>query len=335
VSVFPAKPLAVYTRWDPSLLVTFRVNDLDIEVGSISFEKNILSADKKSIEGILRLGDDYRFVETAFSYSLGAPRWHFDQTNMPSLRLDDGQEFHWRSVSDFLDIFPPIIVLEDGSTVIGGSRFEPRIQLASLPEECIDSSRDWSRCDIFLECEYNDPEDPTVSILPQPGKLSVQNQLEKWLKESASRHTLIVKDHGSGEIADFIEIKPPSSSIRFYHCKACSSGKSPGARIEELKVLEQVLRSVNRIGSNSLLSELHDRAIGTKRPETRMVKGTAEALQKARHAFHANEWKFEVVIVNPGIDCKKSIQRKNTNTLLIACYEWLGAANAQLKIIGT
>ena len=159
--------------------------------------------------------------------------------------------------------------------------------------------------------------------------------MEQWLKASASRHTLIVKDHASGEIADFIEIQPPDSLVRFYHCKACSPGKSPGARLDELKVLEQVLRSVNRIGSNSLLSELHGRVTGSKRPATRVVKGSADALRKAGQAFHANEWGFEVVIVNPGIDCKKSVRKKNTNTLLIACYEWLGAANAQLKLIGT
>jgi hypothetical protein len=171
--------------------------------------------------------------------------------------------------------------------------------------------------------------------MPQPGKRTVQDQLEEWLKASASRHTLIVKDHASGEIADFVEIQPSDSVVRFYHCKACSPGKSPGARLDELKVLEQVLRSVIHIGSNSLPSELHSRVTGTKRPATRMVKGSSDALKKVATAFHANEWAFEVVVVNPGIDCKKAVRTKNTNTLLIACYEWLGTANARLKVIGS
>ena len=66
-----------------------------------------------------------------------------------------------------------------------------------------------------------------------------------------------------------------------------------------------------------------------------MVKGNPIALQKLSKAFHPNEWTFEVVIVNPGIDCKKAVRVKNTNTLLIVCYEWLGTANASLKVIGS
>lgn len=335
VSIFPAKPLAVYARWDPSLLVSFPVNGMNIEVGSISFEKSVLSTDKKAVKGALRMGDDQRTEETLFTYSLGTPRWHFERADMPLLRVDDGQEFHRKSVADFLDTYPPIIVLEDGSTVIGGNRFEPRLQLTSFPEGSLDFSRDWTGCDIHLECEYHDQGDPTRNLIPQPGNRSVQDHVEQWLKVSASRHTLVVKDHASGEIADFIEIQLSDSLVRFYHCKACSPGKSPGARLDELKVLEQVLRSVNRIGSNSLLSELHGRVTGTKRPATRMVKGSPDLLKNAGEAFHANEWDFEVVVVNPGIDCKKTVRTRNTNTLLIACYEWLETANAQLKVIGS
>ncbi|MFC1557188.1 DEAD/DEAH box helicase [candidate division KSB1 bacterium] len=337
ISKFPMKPIAMYSRWNPALLVSFRNNGTDIEVGSISYENIILTTDKKATKGTLRIGDDQDTEDTRFTYSLGAPRWHFEREDMPSLRVNDGQEIHLKSLAEFLDTNPPIIVLEDGSTVIGGNRFEPRLQVTPLPKECLDFSRNWTGCDIHLECEYHYADDPTQNMIPQPGKLTVQDQLEQWLKESASRDTLIVKDHASGEIADFIEIRRSDSDsvVCFYHCKACSSGKSPGARLDELKVLEQVLRSMNHIGSNSLLSELHDRVTGTKRPATRMVKGSSDALKEARKTFHANEWDFEVVVVNPGISCKRTVRRKNTNTLLIACYEWLGTANARLKVIGS
>ncbi|MCK4420386.1 hypothetical protein KAW48_01215, partial [candidate division WOR-3 bacterium] len=334
IAKFPAKPLAVYARWDPALLVTLRVDGTDVEVGNISFKKTAVSADKKAIVGIIRLGGSRLAEEMAFTYSLATPRWHFERDDLPSLRVDDGQEFHWRSVAEFLDSYPPIIVLEDGSTVIDGSRFEPLLQLNSLPEECLDCSRDWTGCDIHVEFEYLDDDDPKKNRIPESGKRAVQDQVEEWLSAAASHQTLVVKDHASGEIADFIEIQPSHSLVRFYHCKACSPGKSAGARIDELKVLEQVLRSVNHIGSNALPSELHSRVTGTKRPATRMVKGIPDSLKKIAKTFHANEWKFEVVVVNPGIDCKRALRTKNTNTLLIACYEWLGTANARLKVIG-
>ncbi|MBC2733641.1 MAG: DEAD/DEAH box helicase family protein [Desulfobacteraceae bacterium] len=335
ISSFPEKPLSIYARWDPALIVSFRLNGKDIKVGNISFERFSLSANKKVVRGEMRMGDDEHTEVTRFNYSLSAPRWQFDRDDLPSLKVDNGREFHYKSVGEFLDTDPPVFLLQDGSTIIGGCRYKPSLQLSSLPKECLDSSRDWSRCDIHIEFEYHDAKNPKKSRIPEPGKWTIHDQLEHWLKAAASRNTIIVKDHASREIADFIEIQPTDSIVRFYHCKACSPKKLPGARLDELKVLEQVLRSVDHIGSNSLLSKLHKRVVGTNRPATVMVKGRGDPLKKIERAFHANEWNFEVVIVNPGINCKKSVRTKNTNTLLIACYEWLESANARLKVIGS
>ena len=335
IAKFPARPLAMYARWNPELVVSFDTSGRSVEIGNISFEQLALTTDKRAIDGVLRLGDVPQAEETGFTYSLGTPRWHFERADMPSLRVDDGQEVHWTSLAELLDAYPPIVVLEDGSTVIGGSRFEPRLQLSSLPGECLDCDRNWKSCDIHVEFEYRDTVDPTKNRIPKPGKLSVHDQLEQWLKVSGKRETLVIKDHASGEIADFVEISRSDSTIRFYHCKACSPGKAPGARLEELKMLEQVLRSVNRIGGNTLLSDLHERVIGTSRPETRMVKGGADGLKRLVTTFHSNEWLFEVVVVNPGLDCKRAVRARNTNTLLIACYEWLATANATLRVVGS
>lgn len=334
ISKFPGKPLAMYVWWDPRIMVAFQIDGARAEVGSISFERPRVSGDKKAISGIMRIGEGPCTEETAFTYSLATPTWHFERGDLPSLRVDDGQEYHLRSVAEFLDYFPPIVVLDDGSTVSGGSRFEPKLQLSSLPSECLDYERDWSRCDIHVEFEYTDDKDPDKNRIPNAGKKTVHDQLEEWLKTSSLKGTLIIKDHATGEIADFIEVQPSDWLVRLYHCKACSPGKSAGARIDELKVLEQVLRSINHIGSNTLMSELHRRVNGTERPKSKMVKGSTDSLKKVAQAFHANEWKYEVVVVNPGINCRKSIRSGNTNTLLIACYEWLATANARLEVIG-
>ena len=111
----------------------------------------------------------------------------------------------------------------------------------------------------------------------------------------------------------------------------------------------QVARGSSRraegLGTGSSQRESHWQqliAVGTSSPRhgdkeagNTNGEGTSEALKKLSKTFHANEWAFEVVVVNPGIDCKKAVQTKNTNTLLIACYEWLGSANTRLKVIGS
>ncbi len=80
---------------------------------------------------------------------------------------------------------------------------------------------------------------------------------------------------------------------------------------------------------------MHGRVTGTARSNTKMIKGTAPRLGTVATTFHANQWRFEVAVVNPGIDCSKARNSKNTNTLLTTCYEWLAAANATLLVIGS
>ena len=103
ISRFPAKPLGFFSRWDPTLLVSFQANGTNIEVGIMSFDDITLRADNRAVEGILQIGDDHRKEETAFTYSLTAPCWHFGRDNMPSLRVDDGDEIHSTSLGEFLD----------------------------------------------------------------------------------------------------------------------------------------------------------------------------------------------------------------------------------------
>jgi hypothetical protein len=335
ISSFPEPPLAIYSRWDPNLRIACRIHGAEVALSRISFESITLAKNKKAISGRIQIGGDTDYEEASFKYSLTSPRWRFDGTFSSSLKVDDGQEIHSRDVADFFDDFPPLIVLEDASTVLNGSRFEPGLELRALPSELLDDSRDWRGCDIHVEFEYHDPVNPKRSRIPKAGKRTVQDQLEEWLVAAATRQTLIIKDHASGEIADFIEIEPSDSLVRFYHCKACSPGENPGARLDELKALEQALRSVNHIGSNGLIDELHRRVVGNERPDTRMVKGSPGSLKSVADSFHANEWRFEVTILNPGINCKRTVRARNTNTLLVVCQEWLSTANATLKIIGS
>ena len=98
-----------------------------------------------------------------------------------------------------------------------------------LPNECLDFSRDWRECDIHVEYEYRDANDPAKNIIPEPGKRTVQDQLEHWLKASAESETLIVKDHASGEIADFVEIGPSNSMVRLLSLQSVRSGQVTGS----------------------------------------------------------------------------------------------------------
>lgn len=335
IAEFPEEPLAAYVRWEPATRITFNTNTTLVDVDSISVEKLQLINNNQALTGKITMGNEHVMEQSDFTYTLAAPHWTFARADLPSLKVDDGQEVHFCGLIDFLGDYPPTFVLADGSAVIGNCRYNSARSLPPLPLECFDTGKNWSGCDIFVEFEHHDTTDSTNSRIPARGKLSVHDQLEEWLKLPTPASALVIKDHATGEIADFIEINVSEKLIRLYHCKACAPNKKPGARISELNVIEQVLRSVDRVGTNSLISDLHDRVIGTNRPNTKMIKGTDAHLATLTSTFHANEWRFEVVVVNPGIDCKRTRQRKNTKTLLTTCYEWLAAANTTFRIIGS
>jgi hypothetical protein len=72
----------------------------------------------------------------------------------------------------------------------------------------------------------------------QTGMKNVQNALADMLKSALTADSIVVKDNGSGEIADFIVIQPKSRIVAFYHCKATKKPKNghatPGVRVDDL-----------------------------------------------------------------------------------------------------
>jgi len=336
IEEFPARPLALFCNWDPNLEVSVGIGRSKIKVGAISFDKPQISKDKKSIEGkLFMLRENGTEEVIPYQYTLTIPRWIWGVEFILPLRIDDGTGYQKFSLERFLDEFPPLIILDNGNTVLGGNLFVLPRELSALPGECFDAGRDWNGCDIYIETDYDHPADPSKSRHSRKGHFSVHDQIEQRLKREANRSTFIIKDHASGEIADFINVNQSKSSISFYHCKACSPGKSPGSRIEELKGLEQAFRSIHYVRNNSLLLELNKRVKNNARRETKLVKGSAANLEKLAATFRPYEWQFEVVIVNPGIDCAKIVKSRNTNILLTTCYEWISNAGATLKVIGS
>ncbi|UCB53093.1 MAG: hypothetical protein JSV10_03145, partial [Candidatus Zixiibacteriota bacterium] len=140
-----------------------------------------------------------------------------------------------------------------------------------------------------------------------------------------------LKDHGAGEIADFVLVDPAEKTVVFYHCKA-SSKKKAGARIKDLQVLEQAYRSIHWI-RRDLPHEIAMHAIGEERPKSRLVKGSNEMAMRLAKQGLTSEWTYEVVVVQPGLNCKQALGRKNTNTLLVTCYEWLSNLGASFSIM--
>jgi superfamily II DNA or RNA helicase len=321
---FPDSPVAVVSSLDPRTIVRLIRAGQRLLVNEISFEQLTLSDNKQELLGVVCFSIEDSVDNVHLRYSLSDMIWHFEDQ---FVEIDNGTDRRVISLSELFDKYQPLIILKNGDSVRAGDLFSPAAELSSLPESCLDV-RDWSLCDIYSECgESSSPFDSMSD-----GLRTVHGQLYDWLS-GTSNDSIVVYDHGSGEIADFVEINISSKNIRYYHCKACSARSAAGARIADLKdALQQSLRSVNEVGNNELISEIMSH-VETRERSTVLIEG-ASSLEGLADSFQGNEWQYEIVIVNLGISCGRVTRSRNTNTLLLACYEWTSSVGASFRLIG-
>ena len=295
-----------------------------LEISYPEFEVQKLNPKKQEL--LLRMYPNQKDEGLDLIYSLPKNQWDIVRGTRYIVKIDTGQEVKHLPLNEFLLEYPPFIYLGDGGVVINGELHQPNKTFGVLPKECFIEGIDWSRCDITVEFINEEKK-----ILPSEGKKAIHDWLEEKLITETEKSAIILKDHGRGEIADFIVIKPKEKTISFYHCKS-SENKKPGARIKDLKVLEQAFRSIIWIRKSDLLSMIVRRA--TSRQDSIFVKGNKEIAENVAKGFLANEWDYQVIIVQPGLDCNKAVKSPNIKILLLTCYEWLFNIGASLLIMG-
>lgn len=317
------QPLAVHL--DPLLLRT----ELHIKtVERISVEGDIVPY--MEIEGYRRETGELE-CEFCFNsekpgikllYSLAAGRvWQ--RLDPRDLYIELGDEFEG-NLQYYLEKFPPILVMPEGGVIINRQRWEPMQTPGPLPAECF-NSQDWTSCDITCEDKGE-----------KEGFVNIQDWLEDKLKGEISEKGFIIKDHGKGEIADFVLIEPKEKKIAFYHCKAMKSA-APGANVADAyDVLGQACRNGQWILLPALMEELCHRL--EKRKNSYIIpKDRNENLKEVADSFRCNEWHYQVVVVQPGFDCKTIAEDVTTkvHSLLVSTYELLTACHADFAVWGS
>lgn len=162
--------------------------------------------------------------------------------------------------------------------------------------------------------------------------MSVHDWLERYLLAQTHSEAIILKDHATGEIADFVVVEGDTSIVTFFHCKGARTTATT-ATIADLKVLEQVVRTVGWIRRADLLTEILSRVNSDARPNSRLVKGRPEAIEALVGDFRPALWDYKVALVQPGLNGAEAVRRSNTNTLLLNAYEWLRELGSSLLIL--
>lgn len=130
------------------------------------------------------------------------------------------------------------------------------------------------------------------------GKISIFEFIESRLVASSAR--IVFCDHGSGEIADFIEIREvgDDTEVGLYHCKSTKQ-RTPGARVDDAyEVVGQAIKSARWCDRARIRAKIEYRMRGGGGGPARFRKGTFPEVE--RLLGRPKPPVFKVAIVQPG-----------------------------------
>lgn len=232
-----------------------------------------------------------------------------------------------KRIEDVLNEYPPSLVLPDGSIIVGRNRIIPNTDIEDLPIE-IWKEKDWNGCDIRSEAYDENP----------GGELPVINKTIELLRPSLVQNAdLIFLDDGAHEIADLIYFDSTYSTIHFIHCKYSGQNNAGCRKSDCDELFAQAMRSIHWISSPILIDRMISRLENTQ--NSKIVFGSDELLETIRENYRVNNWRFNIILVQPGFRISevsdKSRANNNVYELAIPMFERIIGSNGNLEIWGT
>ena len=295
-SAFPADPVFIIPHremFERSYYFS-RVDLPSIVLGDASYRADV-SSDRRFMN--IGIYVDERVIGSIRYDCRGAATVHTDyQLRAPG-------ELDTIDANEAFGMMPLAIYYGDGSAT-HGHLYTPRRADPELIATNVLRTPDWTEVDVRRE---ND-----VQGDPRPGLFSFMHvQLA-----SEFRTALILNDDGRDEIADIIVIqeRPSELTVRFYHCKGATGA---GANLDDLYVvLGQVQRSTWWAQRNRFWPEIA-RRFDNRARVIQCEDRVRAAARLARWAASPPETKFEIYVVQPGIDAAQLTPASNFNTFLL------------------
>jgi len=226
------------------------------------------------------------------SWSEGRSEVNVTQESGPDLELR--HEGVTRSLAQFFQENPPVVLFTDGAEIKGGYLLQRRETPAFLFETAQIIAVEWGETDIQVESKWR-------------GGISRPNSVQGYflnLRQSLP-NSFLIDDDDPGEAADIVEIEENDADlvVRLFHCKY-SAAENPGARASDLYVVcGQAVRSA-RLAEHpaGMLKNLlrRDASLLNGRP-TRFEKGTAPEFRNLLRRLSRKRIRVEIAVVQPGL----------------------------------
>lgn len=206
-------------------------------------------------------------------------------------------------LAEYLHRNPLRLLKVDGSFIVGNYRYFSEQSLnVQLPVDRI-KAWDWGGINISNESMKHPADFDTV-----------QGHTFQQIRD---QYQVIVNDDGAGEIADLVAIREHDGIIivDLYHCKYCSAGSTPGARVDDTYVVSgQASRSVKWLSrGNAIFQRLLDRySKAAGGGNDRLLKGRPEDLEVFKSKSRSLEVRLNFFIVQPAVSLARVSQEMLT-----------------------
>lgn len=216
------------------------------------------------------------------------------------------------SLAHYLRQNPPVILFADYSALYGH-------ELVSRPEGplTLNDERfqivDWKALGVNIEDEFT-------------GRDSIRAYLEGALP---SEHDLLIYDHRSGEIADFIGLnRGPEWGITFYHCKGSTESFASERVSDVYEVAEQVIKSMIWVGRVEATGK---KILNRLQSGSKILLGDLDAVKKFFEDARFESVRFHVAAVQPGISRKRV--SKLADNLAAMCDHCMRSGASTVRIV--
>ena len=218
-------------------------------------------------------------------------------------RLDSGPEITVHgslgegSLEQFLRIRPPTIFLADFSTMVGSDWYRGSAGAALDPAWIQPFSEFGASVDIESEIAN-----------ARPGMQTIHEFTEAQLL--AGESDIVVYDHRTGEVADYITLTETSDAVRcvLAHCKGATGKKTKkpkpaGSRVDDAyEVAGQVVKC---LPFSRRPEELRNHLIRRIASGSSLRRGTVELLERILNGARSKRFEYRICLVQPGLSSSK------------------------------
>ncbi|EKD55596.1 MAG: hypothetical protein ACD_59C00110G0001 [uncultured bacterium] len=296
----------IYNKVSPPMIIfgSNSKNPISDQLFNVELKIDRNYSNQKQVRIIFKLKD----LEYLVEFSLNTKHFYTAVSEANSVIVKNSKDEF--SLVEYLNNNPLNIYLSDFSRINGSEIFKTDSNELKDIDPNIITAIDWSNYGVDITNE--------VSSNPTYLQISIHDYFkEKFRNEN---HSVVIYDHRSGEIADFIIINELNDNIKIslYHCKG-SSDKSPGNRVEDVyEICGQTVKSRIWIKSKGELFEKIRKRISAG---SELIKGNFKILSDIQNHMATKQVNYEIILVQPGIT--KSGLSKSVSSILASAHDYI------------